>query len=673
MQCPNCNAPLEKDAPLCPHCGAATQPGPAMPDNPPTADMATPPVAEEPAPAMPAAETPAPGYTPAEAAGGNVPTAENANFAAPAPEAPAPVSSPAGMPADEVTPAADTAFAAPAGYAATAEAAAAPGSDTPAEGMPTPAMAGAQPPYGETPPPAEYPGAPGQPQPYGGTQAPAGYPYAPQQAATAPWPPAPKKKKGRVVAIVLAAVLLVAALAGVLVVVLGTGGPAKQVQVALQNTYTTLASRYAATRQQLGLASISTLAKNGPVQLESTLYVQPSARTTQVSYTTAGIIDFEQAKMQFEMGIGLGSAQAVELLVGVDGNLVSLTAPQFLDDSYGFYTDSFSEDFNNSELYRLIGGVALPDGLSLDLAAWMENYHAALSGSKAPAAEGEDFWQQVTVEKGQRTDVKVNGHTQNCDVYTVTIPQELFLEWYESAVARFRDFFGNYGEEAFAELQQALEDMENSLSEDPVLTVYTVKKQAVMLQFAVEADHSYQYTLEIGNQQDLANALLLQCETDGEETLRFELEADFTTPQGVFEAEAELWSYNRNYDDLRLLFSTSLWYDAAETVDNFTFELLDADDNGFILRGSLEVDADTGALYADFYDSILLSGTEDTPLALEYRLESAPEGFEFEELDPILIFDMSEAELEAAVREFITAFTTRFLSQVDLSGYYTMK
>lgn len=648
MNCNQCGAQIEESAAFCLHCGAAQQAASTPAPAPSTPDPAAPsgglqaatPIS---APVFAAPSAPAS----ADAGGGAAPQA--APFVSAAP--PAPVAN--GMPAG--------------GFA--------------------PPATGAQPPPTAAPPPYTPAQAP-YTQPY--AQQPAGAPGAWQPAypGAAGAPPTKKKSGKLLILIIVAVVLVIAIVAALFIFVIDLRDPKQRVRDGLQNTFDTIRAETLATNETLGFSAASDALNQGPATVDYSFLIRniPDVDVEMLSLAGQMHTDLPQQQLDLDLEIGLAGSSLLEFSLGMRESLVYLAAPGLVSGSYGVDLDTLGQDLADSDL---IGGYSPlspdfsfnPMQMMLELDQGEEGGGKLLFDEETTAefkALEDSLWEAAVVEKGQSTTTKVNGFSQNCDIFLLTLPREAVVDYLNDAAelamdslstsAFFESFLVALGadlSELSYEMDDALDelgDMLDSMIDDDIeATVYLKNNHAVKVEMLIYGD-GYEYdelevVLEFGGEKYISDAFTLQAESDTGLEISYVVSGHQVPADGIYLREIEQLVYDP-YRGQNSTYNAEYFYDLNADFDNFSLWVETSSGYGepmvLEMAGTISADKNAGSFSADLQQLDLTAAGQT--MQMEFTCNVAPDsGLSFDTPGNVtMILDMSEEELAQLVQEFMT-------------------
>lgn len=435
---------------------------------------------------------------------------------------------------------------------------------------------------------------------------------------------APKKKgpgkKGLIIGGIAGAVVLVA----LAVVLLLNGTPTARVAAAFAAT----GKEFTAVSETLGMPAMGeflqqeALSQDLDVQLRSldqSIAGMDSSLLSGIGVRLQLDANMEERKLALQASPYMGSADLLNLTVAMENDMVYFALPQLLpDDCYGFSTLTLMSDLEN--MGANVGEAASIRFNFFDIA---ETIQTRVEEDQAAAAAelkeaGTRLVKAVEVEKDGKRNVRVNGRSTKCTVYTVTIPQkelELWLEALEeySGAVDYADILEealkmtNLPADIVDELVRELEsemgtaDMSALLELAEELDGLTFQvcvsggKVAAIL-FEEELDGSdVELGLYIGGKDAYMDEISLELSVD---SMEYEIvwEGDHTAESGTFTDEMTYtYSYNGT---TRVEFTLETELHTGNKADNLTVEFR-MEGVTVTLEGTWQVDKDRLVLEAD--------------------------------------------------------------------------
>lgn len=541
-------------------------------------------------------------------------------------------------------------------------------------------------------PQAQYP-------PYAGGNAWQGQPAQAYPQGYYQPPPMPAKKKGgKKLVIILVSLLLVAAIVtSLFVFVIDLRSPEQRVRDAMQNTQDTIQAERVATDEALGISRIMAQVHDGQALIDFSTSVQipeseamAGASMTNpqtgealaleaVSITGAMRTDLAQGCVDLDLGLGIDGTPLVNMQIGARDELIAISSPELFSGSLGFNQNSFGADYANSIFAQATegGATAIDPEMSFDLVGTL----SALTET-APAGEPrfystdtqgaldaleETLWAAATVEKGDATEVSVNGVTQACEVYNAVYERPAFIDYLYAYVdtiladeeldlgmlGGLSSMSGTEsltGEDLEASVYEALATIEQAISENVEVCFYVQDDRLLRMEalFFGGADSfgEMELVLEYGDGEALSNALTLTLSADGSEALRYETSGSQVIKDGIYSNTLSLTSMNGG------AFAMDLWYDTAADFDNFTFVLSQNGAAAVEAEGSLQVNTTANTLDSDFTRLMVSGANGPAEIPLKFAIQPG-EGLSFEDPAPTMLFEMSQSDMEALMQEIM--------------------
>jgi len=435
---------------------------------------------------------------------------------------------------------------------------------------------------------------------------------------------APRKKgpgkKGLIIAGIAGAVV-VAALA---VVLLLTGTPSAKVAAAFAAT----GKEFTAVADTLELSAMGEFLQQDAMSqdLDVRLRSVDQSVTGMDSSLLSGIgirlqldANMEDRKLALQAAPYVGSADLLNLTVAMENDMVYFALPQFLpDDCYGFSTLTLMSDLEN--MGANVGEAAVVSFHFFEIAETIQT--RVEEDQTAAAAEleaaGTRMVKALEVEKDGKRNVRVNGHSTKCTVYTVTVPQKELELWLE-ALEAYSDAvdYADIMEEALEManlpadiVDELVREMESEIGSTDMSGLLELVEDLDGLTFQVcvsggkvaavlfeeELDGSdVELALYIGGKDAYMDEISLELSVD---SMEYEIvwEGDHTAESGTFTDEMTCtYSYSGT---VRSEFTLATELDTGSKADNLTMEFR-MNGAAVILEGTWQADKDGLALEAD--------------------------------------------------------------------------
>lgn len=505
------------------------------------------------------------------------------------------------------------------------------------------------------------PEAGGPSQPNGAPQQPVWQPAAPGGPPAAYPPPDEKKSKKKPLLIAVALLAAAAILVSLFVFVFDFRSPAQRARDAWNNTWATIAQEQQKNRQQLGLEAITAQLHGSPTRAEFGIVVEDrqAGALSAFSFTSTLHADLPQRRYDLAMGIGVGGTPLLNLEIGVDDDLIALACPELFEGSLGFYASTFGEDYNNSTFAEM-------NNLEIDADYFLSPVDALLdltnpdgvpllAGVSAKEMEKLDnrLWKEAEVTKTGNVAVDVNGVSQQCQAYKAMFPPQACAAYIQGLA----DVLAESGEsgQSFSLLGLALPiaagssrapqyylgalaDIVDEELEEMQVVFYVKNSCALRVEaLAITAETDYALTLEFGGGNYLGNTITLTAD-DGEDVLVYEALGTAMHNDGVYSPSIRVL---HNGEVMR---SSEMFYDSNARQDNFEATITNPGGSKIIWAGTLHIDAGAKTLDLDLYN-FRYSDIDDMGVSLRFSIE--PDNYSFAPLDPAMLFEMNERELNA--------------------------
>ena len=140
--------------------------------------------------------------------------------------------------------------------------------------------------------------------------------------------------------------------------------------------------------------------------------------------------NLKKKKIGVQMVPHIGSADLMQIMVAAEDEYVYFYSPELMPDIYGVSTVTMMEDLDNLGL-----DVGDAEDISFNLFEVLEManqaYENAEENKKVLQAALKELVASISVEKGKKQNVRVNGTTLNCASYVAVIPQDAMENYLE--------------------------------------------------------------------------------------------------------------------------------------------------------------------------------------------------------------------------------------------------
>ncbi len=371
-------------------------------------------------------------------------------------------------------------------------------------------------------------------------------------------------------------------------------------------------------------------------------------------------VDVGGKHMDANLKLYYGSVDLATFLMSLDKTKLLVSSPEFLESTVvGLDTLTLGKDLENLGAY---GGV---EDLSFDLFALAEKLRT--EPAELDDALMKDLWDAVTVEKGEKTDMDINGTTLSCAAYTVTVPQDALEAWLDGvmdaveeqdpteqmvealeetglpdeAVSGIEDGM----KESLRQQKQAFKDVENALDElgDLELEVYVNGGYVSAVAWEGRLDGTRcKATLAMGGGKEYVDNLSLTVKA-GDDTIALTSEGSHTGAGGTYTDETKMTV--RSDGERTTVFKSKLSYSPKGKDDNFSWELslLPGDEDiDLKAKGSLVTSSSTLELALEELE--MSDGYNDTTVSLRYSLSPYKAGGAISG-KTVMLSDMDEDDL----------------------------
>lgn len=412
--------------------------------------------------------------------------------------------------------------------------------------------------------------APEQPDPFAQSE-----PVIPQDFAAAPEEPRqekPKRKSKRLLFAVIAAVLVVALLAGGLVyafVLRDSDGP---LETAFHNTgeqFRALLENCGTLNKALDNVSEITDAGKGSVQLNTAI------AESYVSMDLSARLDYDQKKNEAGGEVKISAPGyipklAVRLYVNEDE--MRFAVPELLKDTYSIPLKDFPEKLANSALGEMLG---IDDELAVSGAM-----SQAFSGTNLMTSLEDEIQAVMDSIEATETDKKIPGAKGDLTVYSVTVDWDavgkLVKAYASSAAASMQ--YGVSAKELDEEIDEAIAEIKNTKVE----VLVGVNKDDCVTAVYLGIEDDAEALLLFEGKENIWNEVTLIVDGDVAAKGYFE-----PTKDGFrFEIEADGESLVLECDDRAGELTLSIPYEGSYSIR------YDAEDNGAVFFADLPIDGE---------------------------------------------------------------------------------
>lgn len=307
-------------------------------------------------------------------------------------------------------------------------------------------------------------------------------PYYVNSAAQAPNAAAPKKKS-KLPLIILLIVILVAAIGTGVFFFLkknkASGSPKETVANAVSQTFSSDAP--SALSSYLGSDELVTMTLSGAYQEAFSLTITDIGGSSMPyeAYLLNGLgisgntaIDAGKKQMASSIDITYGGISYLNCNLFAYDDFMALALPDFFDGYLEINTTTMSTDYANSYLATLLGSdFSIP-------ADYAFNFFDAMQSSSTATVPDElnEFMESIEYTKGETTEIEINGKSQSCQGYQVTITK--------TAMEKLLDLFYNYAAQSNVDLSRSDLDAVLTFPENGITFTVYVDNKGRMVQLA---------------------------------------------------------------------------------------------------------------------------------------------------------------------------------------------
>ena len=294
---------------------------------------------------------------------------------------------------------------------------------------------------------------------------------SPQNQNTA----APKKKKSKLPLIIVLIVILLAAIgAGIFFFVKkngASGSPKETVSAAVSKTFSSDAP--SALSSYLGTDELSTMTSSGAYQESFDLTITDIGGFSMPSeaYLINGLgfsgnmaLDADKKQMASDISITYGGISYLSCKLFAYDDFLALAFPDFFDGYLEVNTTTMSTDYANSYLATILGSnFSIPSDYSFNTFDFIQSQ----ASNTAVPVEMNDFMDNIEFAKGETADIELNGKSQSCQGYDVTVTTQ--------AIQELADWFYTYATQCNVEISRS--NIDSILPKDDItFTVYVDNK-----------------------------------------------------------------------------------------------------------------------------------------------------------------------------------------------------
>lgn len=283
----------------------------------------------------------------------------------------------------------------------------------------------------------------------------------------------PKKKKSKLVFIIPIAIVLIAAIIIAVVLLLkGKGSPKETVVNAMSKTFSQESP--SALSAYLGFEELNTMLESGSYEQALTLSINDLSGYSMPydAYLLEGLgisanvaLDMENEQMSGDFSITYGGISYLDYIIYAYNDYMAFAFPSLFDGYIEFQTTNFAEDFNNSYIASALGSdYQIPSEMTFDFFEQLKS--SAASGDAAVPEEVHEFLESIQFEKADSQNIDINGKSQSCQGYHVTVPAD--------SIKDLAKWFCSYASENDVDISYS--DIESVIpKKDIVFTVYVDK------------------------------------------------------------------------------------------------------------------------------------------------------------------------------------------------------
>lgn len=510
---------------------------------------------------------------------------------------------------------------------------------------------------------------PGYPQAYG--QQPA---YAMAGGTVVPV----KKKKGWLIALIIAlAVVLVAGAAVLLYFFVFTGGsPADRVREGYSKTMATLSEEYAATSDQLGVSAALQQLYEGPSR--QTISFSTSVPEVPGNITVTGDInaDLLQGRLDMDLSVGYSGTPLLEGSVLMDGKVVSFMAPQLFSGEYGVDIEEVQESMG------IIGGADGPTAIWGSVPLWTDGLFSDVDADTLQGGiVGEATREAITelfdslldgaaIESTGSQSTRVNDVTRDCEAFSLNIAEDAWVDFlYDASDALLADetFMGlmlqamgntTGGYYTETELRQQVRDsvdellyqLETNLGGDIEGTVYLADGRLVKLELSFDSLETLDILLEIGGEHNLSDAVSLTIDTRFA-SVNLSAKGAQVPASGVYSMVYSVSAQEKGYGDA-FSASAEIYWDTTKSYDNFSLYLQASGGLWLDARGTLSADGEAKTFSMQLDEVYATDGYDEFSFSLDYDVQPGSAGA-IRTPNPVYLNRMSDEELNAWMEEIM--------------------
>lgn len=436
---------------------------------------------------------------------------------------------------------------------------------------------------------------------------------------------------------------------------------------AFTNTFDGISAERAATAQDMGFADMGQWMRDGKVLIDYDLNMDGASFGGYVdSVTMRGQImsDLPGNRMDMSLGLGAMGGTLFEANLAVSEDIVAFSIPGYSSNYYGMDMATFSDDLWDSDLYYYVP-------------SWMEDISFSPSEIMQQIVESgnvseelqqsfdtldDDFWGLAQVEKLGSATASVNGSSLACETYRIVMDREAFLDFVETYLNTAMDIYlrmdgstellaqqGLSSRDVSSAIQTLVDELDSAMGDSPEFTAYVYQDALVKLEGVVEGARGnfdeMTLLMEFGNEYNLSDALTIELLVDGV-GFRYSESGNQVISNGIYSRTLEFEVLSSYGSSESVVFE--LWYDTKASRDNFVVNIFPegtGSDVSFSIEGTLQMNAAGKIFQADLYNIVYYDGWDWYEFDLEFTVDGNG-SFSFDRMDPIMLMDMSDDELD---------------------------
>lgn len=456
-------------------------------------------------------------------------------------------------------------------------------------------------------------------------------------------PPVKKRIPAPVIAWIVAGLVMLATM-GLYFAFLHEGNPRDALRRAVDKTLTGIAREQAETAASFGIGDALAALSEGPAQLDLWAEIPAPGSTARMRVDASMVADVPGKRAEGSVEIGTAGSTLLGMDFYLDGDLFAFGAPGVLSETYGFHTGNLGEDLARSPLGR-----NLPDGLDFSFDPFAD---IQAEGGVDTLAELNRLSRtlldacEVTRSSGRET-LEINGYELDCRPYEAVVPEEALAAYMEGAADLFAGALpGGYG----AQLEPAMDGLPDATGGGATCKCYVWDGYLVKAVFLLEGRS---VTLDVGG-YFISDAFTLSVVEAGREVLRFATKGEKAPKYGYYSSSSALSVAEQPTGALADVLYFDVYYDPREALDNFGLVVeIPEQDYYFDAFGTLSVDKDARTLKADLYDAWLEAPGMSDAFSMGFSTAPHTGGYTFTDVDPVMLFELSETELAALLIELL--------------------